>query len=182
MLFDGVPAPLIYARADQVSTVVPFSLSGKESTRIQAAYGQERTASMALSVTAARPAIFTADSSGSGAAAVLNQNGTFNSPANPADRGSVITFWVTGVGQTNPASVDGKLADLPLPVPALPVIVGIANMGTEATYVGAAPGLISGLVQINARVPLDAFSGSQVPLAVRVGDVFSQPGVTIAVR
>jgi uncharacterized protein (TIGR03437 family) len=182
VLFDGVPAPLIYARADQVSAVVPYSLSGKGSTRLQVAYGQTRTPVILLPVTPTNPGIFTADSSGSGPVVAVNQDGTLNSPANPAAKGSLITFFATGEGQTNPPGVDGKIATAPLPVPALPVIVGIANMGAETTYVGAAPGLISGLLQINARVPPDAFSGPRVPLVILVGAIFSQPGVTVAIQ
>jgi uncharacterized protein (TIGR03437 family) len=182
VLFDGVPAPLVYARADQVSAVVPYSVNGKAITRLQVVYGQTRTPLVVLAVAPTRPGIFTADASGAGAAAVLNQDGTLNSPGNPAAKGSVITFWATGVGQTNPPGVDGQLAAPPLPVPVLPVIVGIANMGAHADYIGAAPGLVSGLVQVNARVPAEAFSGPRVPLVILVGETFSQPGVTLAVQ
>ncbi|MBZ5608961.1 MAG: FG-GAP-like repeat-containing protein [Acidobacteriia bacterium] len=182
VFFDGIPAPLIYVRFDQVSAVVPYEVTGKPTTLLQVAYGPMRSAPVALRIVPALPAIFTADSSGSGGVAALNQDDRFNSPANPALKGSLVTFFATGEGQTNPAGVDGKLAVVPLPAPMLPVIVGIANIGAEVQYVGAAPGLVSGLLQINARVPLDAPSGPRVPLVLRVGDAFSPTGVTIAIQ
>jgi uncharacterized protein (TIGR03437 family) len=182
VLFDGVPAPLIYARADQVSAVVPYGLNGKPGALLQVAYGPMRSAPVALRIAPALPGIFTADSSGSGGVVAVNQDGKFNSPANPAPKGSLVTFFATGEGQTNPAGVDGKVAAVPLPEPVLPVVVGIANIGAELQYAGAAPGIVAGLLQINARVPPDAPSGPSVPLIVKVGDTFSQPGVTIAIQ
>jgi uncharacterized protein (TIGR03437 family) len=48
-------------------------------------------------------------------------------------------------------------------------------------YAGAAPGAVAGLFQVNARIPLDASSGS-VPIEIHVGNAASQPGMTIAVQ
>jgi uncharacterized protein (TIGR03437 family) len=45
-----------------------------------------------------------------GQALAINQDGTVNTPANPAARGSVLTFWATGQGTTQPASGDGQPA------------------------------------------------------------------------
>jgi hypothetical protein len=58
ILFDGQPAPLIYASRGQTN--------------------------------AAAPAIFTDNGTGVGQAAVLNQDNSLNSPANPALRGTVV--------------------------------------------------------------------------------------------
>ena len=49
------------------------------------------------------PGIFTATGTGQGQAAVLNQDGTYNSPSNPAPRGSVIVFYAVGAGAMTPA-------------------------------------------------------------------------------
>jgi uncharacterized protein (TIGR03437 family) len=182
VLFDGVAAPLIYVRADQISAVVPYGVTGKATTQLQVVYGSMRSAAVALRVVPTVPEIFTADSSGTGQVAAINEDHTYNSPARPAAKGSVITFFATGEGQTNPPGIDGKVAGVPLPSPALPVVVGIANIGSEIFYAGAAPGLVSGLLQINARVPLDAPSGPRVPLVIRIGDVYSHFGVTVAIE
>jgi uncharacterized protein (TIGR03437 family) len=104
-----------------------------------------------------------------------------NSPESPARRGSALTFFVTGEGQTYPAGVDGKPASQPYPVPILPVTVRIGPYTAEILYAGAAPGY-SGLMQINAVVPGGFAPTGILPLSVSIGDSFSQAGVTVAVR
>ena len=137
---------------------------------------------MTLRVVPAVPGIFMTDPSKPGQVAALNQDGTLNSPSNPAAKGSIITFFATGEGRTNPEGVDGKLATVPLPAPVLPLIVGIANTGAEVIYAGAAPGLVAGLLQLNVRIPPEAPAGPRVPLAILVGDVYSPPDVTLAIQ
>jgi len=181
VLFDGVAAPLIYVRADQISVVVPYSAGKKSTTQVQVVYGATRSAPLTLRVTAAVPGIFTTNSRGSGPAALFNQDGVLNSPENPAPRGSVITFFATGEGETNPPGVDGKPAAVPLPAPTLPLVVGIANLGAEILYAGGAPGIVAGVMQINARIPLDAPAGPRVPLVIKVGESFSAAGVTLSI-
>ena len=52
------------------------------------------------------------DFSGSGQAVAVNQDGTINSPENPALRGSVVVLYGTWIGATEPASVTGALVSL----------------------------------------------------------------------
>jgi uncharacterized protein (TIGR03437 family) len=49
-------------------------------------------------------------------------------------------------------------------------------------YAGAAPGLISGALQINAQVPAGVTPGPSVPLVVTIGGVSAQSGITLAVK
>jgi len=65
-------------------------------------------------------------------------------------------------------------------VPALPVSVTIGGRPAQVPFAGMAPNLV-GLFQVNAVVPADTPPGSAVALAVTIGTVASQPGVTIAV-
>ena len=46
-----------------------------------------------------------------------------NSPGNPAQSGSIIVFFATGAGQTDPPGTDGLIAMNILPTPRLPVSV-----------------------------------------------------------
>jgi uncharacterized protein (TIGR03437 family) len=46
------------------------------------------------------PGIFTKTQTGTGQAAALNQDGSPNSEANPAARGSTVSLFATGEGQT----------------------------------------------------------------------------------
>ena len=84
----------------------------------------------------AHPGIFTLDSSGAGQGAILNEDNTFNSAAQPAARGSIIVLFGTGAGQTDPPGEDGKLAEPPFPKPLAPVDVYIYGMKAEILYAG----------------------------------------------
>jgi uncharacterized protein (TIGR03437 family) len=63
-----------------------------------------------------------------------------------------------------------------------PVRVFVGGVEAAVTYSGGAPGLVAGLVQINARLAANTPVGDAVPLEVRIGDVGSQAEVTIGVR
>jgi uncharacterized protein (TIGR03437 family) len=183
VLFDGVPAPLIYASSEQVAAVVPYAIDGKSGTQLQVKNGTASSDPIALPVTPASPSIFSVDMSGTGPAALLNEDGlTLNTPATPASKGSVISVYATGEGQTAPLGVDGLIAaTLPLPRPQRPVTARVDGHDAEVLYAGAAPGQVAGLLQVNLRIPAGAGSGV-VPLEIQVGDVKSQAGVSVAVK
>ncbi len=90
--------------------------------------------------------------------------------------------FATGEGQTSPSGVDGKPAALPLPQPILLVSAAIGGQAVKPQYAGGAPGEVAGLMQVNVQIPTGIQTGSAVPLALMVGNVSSQAGVTIAVR
>ncbi len=181
VLFDGAAAPLIYTSAGQLTAVVPDVVEGRVTTRVRVEFEGRRLNTIALPVVNAAPALFTADSSGRGPAAILNENGTPNAAAPPAARGSVVVVYLTGEGATNLAGVDGKPAAAPLPAPRLPVSVSIAGVGAPVLYAGGAPGLVAGVMQINVRIPAGVSSGPQ-PIVVNVGSASSRPDVTLAVQ
>ena len=182
VLFDGTPAPIVYTSAGQLSVVVPYAVAGKAHTLIQVEYQGRRSNPVARPVALFRPALFTANSSGTGQAAILNQDASVNSASNPAAKGSVIVIYATGEGQTTPAGVDGAVAGAILPKPPFPVRVKIGEADAAVVYYGAAPGLVSGVLQVNAVVPAGAPSGSAVPVTIILGAVSSPAGVTLAVK
>jgi uncharacterized protein (TIGR03437 family) len=180
--FDGVPAPLLYVSATQINAVIPYGLSAA-TTQMTVTYDGQSYGPIVLPVAAAVPAIFTATQSGHGQAAVLNQDGTLNSIANPAARGSVITFFAEGAGVMNPGVSDGSVSTGPtLPVPALPATVSIRGVDAVVQYAGAAPTYVSGLLQVNVVVPTSIDFGNLVPLMLNLGSFGSQPDVTIALK
>jgi uncharacterized protein (TIGR03437 family) len=183
VLFDGVPAPLIYSWNKQLAVVVPYSVAAKSSVQVTVEYSGIVSAPVTMLVTPSAPGIFTMDVSGTGQGAILNQDGTINSAANPAAKGSVVTLFATGEGQTNPGGVDGKLAPgvLPLPAPLLNVSVDIGAATLVPLYAGAAPTLVSGVFQVNVLVPANAPSGN-ASVGLRVGTATSRPGVTLAIQ
>lgn len=81
----------------------------------------------------------------------------------------------------DPPGVDGQLATAPYSKPALPVSIRIGGQEADPVYVGAAPGLMSGMLQVNVRVPAGV-TGDRVALSLSVGGADSQTGVTLAVR
>ena len=76
VLFDGVPAPILYARQDQVNTIAPYVLFGRTSTRVQISYLNLKSDALEYRIVDANPGIFTQDSSGRGLGSILNQNNT----------------------------------------------------------------------------------------------------------
>lgn len=182
VLFDGVPAPLLYSAPNQINAIAPFGLYKKTSTQLQVMQRGQPIADLRLSVADAAPAIFTLDGSGIGPGAILNQDSSLNSPSLPAANGSVIVIFATGAGQTDPPGVDGQITGNILPKPLLDVTVQIGGLDAKVLYAGAAPGLVAGLLQVNCVVPPDAPSGYAVPILLTVGKVTGPAGVTLAVQ
>jgi uncharacterized protein (TIGR03437 family) len=182
VLFDGTPAPILYASATQTSVMVPYGINGRTTTNVIVEYSGAQSTALAYNVVAAAPGIYTLNQQGNGPGAVLNQNGvTVNSASAPAARGSVISVYMTGEGQTNPAGVDGAIATS-LKSPVLPVTATINGAPATVTYAGSAPGLVSGAMQVNIMIPSNAPTGGAIPLVVTVGTAPSQAGVTIAIQ
>jgi uncharacterized protein (TIGR03437 family) len=183
VLFDGTPAPVLYSSAGQVTAVAPYSLDGKLGTQVQVQNGNLLSDKVALPVTSSGPGIFSVDLSGSGQGAILNQDGvTVNSASKPADKGSIIVIYATGEGQTDPPGIDGKIATGPVyPRPVLPVSVNIGGLPAEVLYAGAAPSLVAGVLQVNARIPTGVPTGD-ASVEVMVGTAKSQSGITVAVK
>ena len=182
VLFDGVPAPLLYTSSGQIAVVAPYYLYWKDNVGVQVEYNHVKSARVTVPLVASSPGIFTTDSSGKGHGAILNQDYSLNTPANPALRGSIVILYATGGGQTDPAGVDGLLANNAYPAPRLPVSVMIGDTAAKVLYAGAAPKLIAGTMQINVQVPANAPAGPSVPIQISIGNATSPTGVTVALQ
>jgi uncharacterized protein (TIGR03437 family) len=181
VLFNGVEAPLVYVSDGQISAVVPYAVAGRSSVEIQVEFFGTLSDPVTVEVTPASPALFTLNSQGWGPAAALNQDYRLNTPANPADRGSIVLLYATGEGLTDQAA-DGVLAAAPLPQPVLPITVTVGGRPAEVLYAGGAPGLVAGVIQINIRIPGDAPTGDGVMVVVDAGPIAGARWVTLAVR
>jgi trimeric autotransporter adhesin len=182
VLFDGIRAPLLFAAQNQINAVVPYGTYGKTKTQVEVTLQGQRIAGTQVSVAPTAPAIFTFDSSGAGQGAILNQDSTMNSPANPASKGSVVALYGTGAGQTDPGGSDGQIAGAVLPKPLLQVYATMGEVAAEVQYAGAAPGLIAGVIQVNILIPAEAPSGEAVPITLTIGQRDSGTGVTLAIK
>ncbi|MCB9385115.1 MAG: IPT/TIG domain-containing protein [Bryobacterales bacterium] len=189
VLFDGVAAPLIYVSAGQVSAVVPYGVAAKTATKLTVDNNGSVSDAITLPVEASVPGIFTVPGTvingayyTDGQAAALNQDGTLNSRSNAAQPGEIVSLFVTGEGLTEPGGQDGWIVDpnVSLPKPKADVHVRFKSEA-EVLYAGAAPYLVSGVMQVNARIPLDNGTAVQTPVTVSVGDTVSQDLVRVAV-
>ena len=148
--FGPYLAPLISIQDSLIVCFVPFEISGTASLSV-VVDGQTSNA-VRIGVQAASPRIL----------AVTNQDGTTNSADHPAPKGSVITLWVTGLGQTNPLSVDGMINVAPLPVPLAGVYANVGGQQVLPQYVAAAMGLVAGISQVNVQVPIATYSQNPI--------------------
>jgi uncharacterized protein (TIGR03437 family) len=182
LLFDGVPAPLLYAQAGQINAIVPFSVAGKSTTSAQYEYQGIASNVVAMNVVPAAPGLFTLDSSGQGPAAILDSSYKVVSPSNPAHVGDVIQVFATGAGVTVPASADGQIAVAgPFPIPAAAVASKIGGIDCPLLYAGGASGLVAGAVQVNVRIAPGVPAGEQ-SIVISVGGLASRPEATVSVR
>lgn len=168
VLVDGQPAPMLFASAGQLGAIIPYGTSSEGAVPLQVEVDGVLSEPRQVQLSLARPGIFTLDSSGQGPGAILNQNGSLNTAANPARPGEVIVLWATGEGQTNPPGVDGRIANGALPQPVQSVEATIGLVDATVLYAGAGPGMVAGVMQVNLLVPEGLVAGAQV-LNLEVG-------------
>jgi uncharacterized protein (TIGR03437 family) len=187
VLFNGIPAPMIYAGSGQVSAVVPYEVAGSSNPSVWIEYQGESSNAFQLSVAATAPGLFTADSSGSGPGAILNQDNSLNRPGNPAAKGSIVQMFLTGEGQTTPPGVTGAITTATLPPPQVtpaplpPILVLMDGHLAPYAYAGEAPGQVAGVMQLNVPIPLNARPGA-LSIQVWIGARSTQNGVTVSVQ
>jgi uncharacterized protein (TIGR03437 family) len=186
VLINGFASPMIYASASQVSAVVPYELKLFTTATISIKYLGQTSNFVSTNVTTTSPGIFTANSSGTGPGAILNSNLSLNSSSNAAARGDTVVVYMTGEGETSPAGVTGKVTTVsstpPLtPTPLLPISITVGGQAANYSFAGEAPGLVSGVLQLNVVLPTNIAAGDQ-PIVVTIGGNPSQQGVTVSVK
>lgn len=154
ILFDGNPAPLISVQDTSVVCFVPFAVT--RTTQVTAEVNNQDSNIVRVNVSAAEPEIL----------AVVNQDGTANSPANPAPQGSVVAVYVTGLGITRPASMDGQVTTAPPPVPIAQVIAIVGFNAVTPQYVAAAVGLVAGISQVNVPIRSGDYPNGQTTISI----------------
>ncbi len=162
VLFDGVAARLLFAGSQAVGAIVPNQVAGKTATQMVVAYSGASTTPAQLTVAAASPALFTADSSGAGQIKALNPDGSANGPANGAAAGSVITVFANGVSQTTGIGVK------------------IGGIDTAVAF-GNGSNAAAGVLQLVVTIPPSTPSGP-ASIVLTAGGNASRPDTTIAVQ
>jgi len=184
----GLAAPILYAQEGQINFIVPQELTG-ETTSICVASGAGRNC-IYPPVQPLLPYIFYTEGAGY---AILNQDGTLNTSANPAPQGSYITLFGTGMGPYDRSLPDGSVVGPPLanlaasvtaifPAPTpppppcgemwLPPCPPPNTTNGKVLFAGAAPGEVAGVTQINLQIPDNAISGPEVGLTLIFGQEF----------
>jgi uncharacterized protein (TIGR03437 family) len=169
VLFDGVPAPVLYAGSFQINAQVPYSLAGARTATMQVIYRHVPSNRLVIEVVDAAPELF--HDPFTRAAIALNEDGSRNGPTAPASPGSIAVLFATGGGQTSPAGATGVQASSPHSLLTLPVDATVGGLKAEVLFAGDVPGFV-GLVQINIRLPstLGPFQSSRlVPVLLTIG-------------
>jgi uncharacterized protein (TIGR03437 family) len=178
----GIRAPLVSVGPAQILALVPFELAGRTQVNIQVQYQGSASEPFPVGFAETAPMILTADGSGRGQAAAVNQNGSRNGPAAPAPRRSIVSIYLAGGGLFDREVLSGAILGTTALRLRAPVRVFLAGVQADLHYAGQAPGMPAGILQFNLHVPMELTGGTSVPLAVRIGDYFAQPGVTLSVE
>ena len=147
LTMDGVEGRILYSDSRQINFQVPVELAGRASAQVIVTVDGRQSVPVAVPLAATNPGIFPG--------AVLNQDNSANTAANPAESGSVVQLFLTGL---EGASVTVRIHDRPAQVP---------------LYAGPAPGLV-GVQQVNADVPKD-LQTITTSIVVCVGSACSAP-------
>jgi uncharacterized protein (TIGR03437 family) len=134
------------------------------------------------------PALFTTNSQGTGQASALIA-GTASIPAasgafadaHPAQRGGVVSFFGTGLGEVSSRPpLGGPAPSAPLATTLTKPILTVGGIQADVSFSGLAPGFV-GLYQVNVTIPQTAPAGQAVPVTLAIGGVMSNT-VTIAIE
>lgn len=181
VLVDGVPATLLYAGASQLNAILPFQLNTQHDVAVELRTGDSILTSGRFPTAPVSPAFFTQSADGIGPGAILNEDLTINSIANPAARGSVIMVFGTGFGAASPPLSNGGIVQSIGNFTTL-VTAAVGGMPAEVTYSGPAPGLPPGAGQINIRLPDGVSGNSNVPIVVTAGGVVVPNAVGVSIQ
>jgi uncharacterized protein (TIGR03437 family) len=189
----GQRVPIAYVQTDQINVQAP-TLPSSGSVPIVVILNPDRQnelrsdLGMITAVQTFAPAFFTLGATSSVAAQFAGTANVVANPAvitggKPAKAGDILTLYATGLGPTNPAVATGNVAApvlAPITTP-ITVMIGSVTLSTaDVLYAGLSPGSISGLYQINIRVPAGLPSGD-VPVTITIGGFSSQAQATLPI-
>jgi len=157
VFFNDIAAPVFYASDWQINAVVPFGIAGQSSARVRIVFNGTASPDFPAAVLPVMPQVFQNTSQ---AAVALNQDNTVNSSDHPAQPGSFMTIWATGVAV--PAVDDGQIPTAAQDFGCCMVYGG--DNPLRVIYGGAAPGIVAGVVQVNFQLSPDMLGQPSVTL------------------
>jgi uncharacterized protein (TIGR03437 family) len=172
---NNSPIPLLATSAGQINAQIPPTLAaGRYPLIVRSISSQAASPAVTVTVSRYAPAIFL-DASGP---AIYHKGGQRVDKDHPATRDEPLTIYATGLGVT----IGGRVtAGAPSPSSPLAVTAEVNLYFGDPTikqtavivdWSGLQPGTI-GVYQINARVPGFHWSGSNMPVTLRIGGVSS---------
>lgn len=182
-MFDGQAVPVLMTSSFQVNVQAPYEIAGKKDTEVQMFYRGVPSNKIRLGVVDTAPQLFARVGYPSEAAAI-NEDGSENTVARPAGRGSVVAVFLSGAGVTAPAAVTGTVGQDPYPGPGAGVSAMIGGQPAEVLFAGLAPGLV-GILQVNVRIPAEialVSAGRRTAVTVTVGAASSRDSVYLWVQ
>jgi uncharacterized protein (TIGR03437 family) len=181
---DIVPA--ISITSTTITAVVPQTVP-IVAAQVQVQSSGVRSNPILVPVNAAAPGVFSQNGNGYGQGYILNQDGTLNTPSNPAAPGDRITIFATGVG---PVSFTQGYAVTQFPVDIY--VDGFYANGVSAVM-GPVDGLTGSVYQITVLVPRPSDLTANNPdlknfrfpplvgLIMRINGVNSQNGIALSI-
>lgn len=149
----GFTLPVVYSNDKQVTVQGTIANPATNSYILYYSWqGLQLIHPTTIRTTTATPGIFEA---------VLNADSTRNSPANPAQPGSVIQLYATGLGAIDSNLGLGEFfSPTALTRSTNPVSASIDGLDTTVLFAGGAPGLIGGVYQVNLELPANLDAGA----------------------
>jgi uncharacterized protein (TIGR03437 family) len=159
VLVNDEPAPLFFVGPGQINFQVPMDApeSGFADVQVVRTSTGQILAGGAVQMNLASPGLFTTDGSGRGQVRAINQDGSINSPENPAPRGSVVTLFATGQGVVPGAPPDGEAPQGEIATPEKPrVIVNTGFVEDDDVQASVLAPDAPGTWQVKVRIPMTA--------------------------
>ncbi len=184
VMVDGTPAPIQQTSSGQVIIVAPAPMrTGRaipgvtELVALQVIANGIGSNTVWMPLASSAPGLMTAtfpnlavpDSSGFVDGFARNPDGSVNSASNPAAIGSSMTFYLTGVGATNPNVEPGSIASGSAVVPVLPIFSSWdrsngSPFNSPGDAVSSVPGYVSAIFQLRLATPTTLQNVGDTPL------------------
>jgi uncharacterized protein (TIGR03437 family) len=178
---NGNPARIAYASQFRVDVQVPFGVVPGTTINVQVNANNQLSPAVTLNVVEAAPGLYTTGTGPEGPIKAINGNGTVNSGTSPAQKGSFISVYASGMGLVTPPVAAGE-APPSNPLSTVDGDVGafIGGVPARVLFAGLAPGL-PGWYQLNIEVPATTPSGRQEVMVYSNG-VPTQSGATVNIQ
>jgi len=164
VLLNGVPSQVIGSQDNEVRVVAPCDMVPGAEATLEVEQQGRRSKPVSLSIVASDPAIFGTNQYGKGIAQARNEDGPTHGSEHPAARGSVVTLYTTGIGLSG-----------------MPVEVHIGGQPAEVVSTQVS-GTRPGVIEVQVRVPETVEPAPFQPVVLHDGNLFSQPGVGLAIQ